>query len=101
VTAADGDTEGTPVAILEAQASGIPVVSTLHAGNPEIVDDGRSGFLVRERDVDSLAEKLFVLRENPSLRAEMGCAGRSIVTGRHDIRVLNRRLLEIYEKLAS
>jgi colanic acid/amylovoran biosynthesis glycosyltransferase len=100
VTAPDGDVEGTPTVILEAQASGVPVVSTIHAGTPEIVDDGKSAFLVPERDVEGLAAKLVDLWQSPSLRAEMGCAGRAIVEGRHDIRVLNRRLEAIYQRLA-
>ena len=101
VTAADGDAEGTPVAILEAQASGLPVVSTRHAGIPEIVDDGRSGFLVPEGSVQDLAESLARLSESPSLRQSMGNAGRAIVTERHDISKLNRELIRIYEGLVT
>ena len=51
VTAADGDQEGTPVSLMEAQAAGLPVLSTTHSGIPEVVLDGASGFLVSERDV--------------------------------------------------
>src|SRR5439155_1881807 len=50
-----GDSEGTPVAILEAGAAGIPVVSTRHAGIVDIVRDGETGYLVDERDIDSMA----------------------------------------------
>jgi colanic acid/amylovoran biosynthesis glycosyltransferase len=99
VTAVDGDAEGTPVAILEAQSCGIPVVSTLHAGIPEVVDDGRSGFLVPEADVAAMAARIEQLSESRSRREEMGMAGRAIVTEKHDIRKLNQKLLEIYQSL--
>ena len=53
---ASGDTEGTPVAILEAGAAGLPVVSTKHAGISEAVIHGKTGFLVDEGDIDAMAE---------------------------------------------
>jgi Glycosyltransferase len=99
VTALDGDAEGTPMAILEAQSFGIPVVSTLHAGIPEVVDDGCSGFLVPEGDAAAMAERIRQLGESASLRREMGQAGRSIVTEKHDISKLNQELLRIYQSL--
>lgn len=99
VTAPDGDAEGTPVAILEAQACARPVVATRHAGIPEIVADGESGFLARERNPPEMADHLERLAESPARRETMGIAGRAIVTGNHDIRQLNRGLLGIYEQL--
>jgi colanic acid/amylovoran biosynthesis glycosyltransferase len=101
VTAVDGDAEGTPVVILEAQSCEIPVVSTLHAGIPEIVDDGRSGLLVSERDFSAMAARLDELSQSSALRREMGQTGRSIVTEKHDISKLNRELLAIYEALIA
>ena len=58
VTAADGDQEGIPVSLMEAMASGVPCLSTVHSGIPELIEDGQSGWLVPERDVDALADKL-------------------------------------------
>jgi colanic acid/amylovoran biosynthesis glycosyltransferase len=75
VTSAMGDTEGSPVAILEAQNYSIPVVSSYHAGIPEIVIDGKTAFLCPERDVDCLANKLETLLKNAQLRLKMGLAG--------------------------
>jgi glycosyltransferase involved in cell wall biosynthesis len=74
--AADGDSEGTPVAILEASSCGLPVVSTLHAGIIEAVRDGESGFLVDEGDVDGMAAHMLRLVREPELAAKMGAAGR-------------------------
>ena len=56
VTAENGDEEGIPGVIMEAFAIGLPVVSTFHAGIPEVVRDGVSGFLVSQKDVDAMAE---------------------------------------------
>ncbi|POT59595.1 colanic acid biosynthesis glycosyltransferase WcaL [Citrobacter amalonaticus] len=58
VTGADGDMEGIPVALMEAMAVGIPVVSTVHSGIPELVDAGQSGWLVPENDAQALAAQL-------------------------------------------
>lgn len=58
VTGADGDMEGIPVALMEAMAVGIPVVSTLHSGIPELVEADKSGWLVPENDARALAQRL-------------------------------------------
>lgn len=55
VTAANGDMEGIPVALMEAMASGLPVVSTFHSGIPELITDGKSGWLCSERDSEGIA----------------------------------------------
>lgn len=74
-----GDEEGLPVAILEAMAHAMPVVSTRHAGIPEMVEEGTTGFLVDEGDVEAMAERLARLADDPSLRRRMGAAGRARV----------------------
>ena len=101
VEAPDGDVEGTPVAILEASASGIPVVATRHAGIPEIVTDGESGFLAEERDVDGLAGYIARLSESAALRERMGNAGKAIVAEKHDMRRLNVELLALYREVCG
>jgi len=74
-TASDGDKEGTPVVLLEAQAEGLPVITTEHAGNAEIVIDGKTGFVIPEGDVNSIVEKLEILINNRELRLTMGEEG--------------------------
>jgi glycosyltransferase involved in cell wall biosynthesis len=70
-----GDEEGLPVSILEALAQGLPVVSTFHAGIPEVVEEGVTGYLVSEGDSAGMAERLVGLARNPDLRQRMGLAG--------------------------
>jgi glycosyltransferase involved in cell wall biosynthesis len=79
VEASTGDSEGTPVGILEACASGLPVVSTRHAGIPDVVREGETGFLVDEHDVDAMAERMHRLANNAELAGEMGRAARAHV----------------------
>lgn len=71
-----GDKEGTPVGVMEAMMSGLPVIATRHAGIGEVVQDGLSGFLCEERDVASMAASMMRLASAPALAREMGLAGR-------------------------
>lgn len=96
VTASNGDKEGQGLVLQESQAMGLPVLSTLHNGIPDGVLDGKSGFLVPERDVDALAEKLSYLLAHPQSWAEMGRVGRAYVEKHYDIDKLNDQLVEIY-----
>ncbi len=74
-----GDSEGMPVAILEAMAHGLPVVSTQHAGIPEAVCEGETGILVAEMDVDGMADAIGLLAADRPLREKMGTAGHARV----------------------
>ncbi|WP_049935931.1 glycosyltransferase [Haloplanus natans] len=96
VTARSGDEEGTPTVLLEAQARGLPIVSTYHSGIPEIVADGRSGLLAPERDVDALARKLRTLFDHPELWSEMGRNGRRYVEEVHSVDTVTERLERLY-----
>ena len=76
---ASGDSEGTPVAILEAGAAGLPVVSTKHAGISEVVIHGETGFLVEEGDVDAMSDHIYQLLLDPNLATDMGQKARAHV----------------------
>jgi len=95
VTARNGDQEGIPVAIMEAMGRGLPVISTIHTGIPELVEDGRSGYLVAERAAKALSDAIARLIGDVHLRKTLGARGREIVAAQHDIRSLNRRLVEL------
>lgn len=74
--ASDGDSEGAPVALIEAAATGIPVVATRHAGIPEIVLDGKTGLLVGEREVEGFALRMAELLRSPEHAGALGAAAR-------------------------
>ena len=80
VVAPSGDCEGTPVSILEAGATGLPVVSTRHAGIPDVVLEGQTGFLVDEGDSSGMAERMIQLAEQPELARILGSAAREHIT---------------------
>lgn len=101
VTASDGDMEGQGLVLQEAQGCALPVVSTLHNGIPEGVRDGETGFLVAERDPGALAAAISRLLANSALRERMGRAGRAFVSAAYDTPVLTKRLIELYERIAS
>lgn len=100
VTAMNGDTEGgSPVAITEAQATGMPVLSTYHADIPEVVIDGETGLLSQERDIDGLAKNLEYLVSHPELWETMGKRAREHVERKFNLRKQISRLEEIYSQL--
>ena len=76
IVAQNGDSEGTPVAVLEAAAAGLPVISTIHAGIPDVVIDGETGLLVEEHDVDGMAYNMIKLLDNIQLAKKLGAAGK-------------------------
>ncbi len=95
---ADGNQEGTPYTLFEAQAIGLPVISTYHSGIPEIVKDGETGFLVKEKDIKGIEEKLSFLIEDPTLRKEMGERGREFMKNFSLVKRIER-LEKIYQRL--
>ena len=99
ITAQDGDQEGIPNALKEAMAIGLPVIGTRSGGIPELITDGVSGFLVPERDVDALAERITYLIGNPEIWPAMGRAGRVMVEEHYDINKLSGELVDIYQNL--
>ena len=80
-----GDAEGTPVAILEAGAAGLPVVSTTHAGIRDAVIDGETGFLVEERDIDGMAEAMIRVLSDKDLCRNMGERAREHICTNYNI----------------
>jgi colanic acid/amylovoran biosynthesis glycosyltransferase len=83
----------------EAQAMGLPVVCTRHSGIPEGILDGKSGFLVPERDVDALADRLADVISRPEAWPEMGRQGRAFVEAEYDLNKRNDALVELYLQL--
>ncbi len=96
-TARDGDEEGTPLSLSEAQASGLPVVSTRHSGIPEVVCDGRSGILVEPGDANALAAALVEMVAAHDTWPRLGAAGRMHVESTFGVPVSTRQLLAAYD----
>jgi colanic acid/amylovoran biosynthesis glycosyltransferase len=92
VTAADGDQEGIPVTLMEAMACGLPVVSTVHSGIPELVANEATGLLVPERDVPALADALDRLIADPGLGRGLAENARRFVAAEFNAEVQNRAL---------
>ncbi len=83
----------------EAQACELPVIASRIGGLPEGLVDGETGFLVPEKDSQTLSVRICQLLEDEALRARMGKAGRDFVLDRYDNKLLTSKLLGIYEEM--
>ncbi|WHQ76681.1 glycosyltransferase [Pantoea sp. Lij88] len=98
-TAADGDMEGIPVALMEAMAVGLPVVSTFHSGIPELIENNVSGWLVEEDDPEALAETLLKLSQGEVDVAPVVAAARHKVETEFNQHIAYGELAQILERL--
>ncbi|GBR03782.1 glycosyltransferase [Acetobacter oeni LMG 21952] len=97
IVARSGDMEGLPIVLLEAQASGVPVVTSASGGTTEGIIDGETGFAFAEKDVDALARSLIAILEDDALADRFGTAARKYVERAHDIRLCTNRLETVYD----
>jgi colanic acid/amylovoran biosynthesis glycosyltransferase len=100
VQAVSGDMEGTPLAVLEAMASGIPVVATRHAGIADVVEHEKHGLLCDEHDVEAMAMNLVLVARDPRLAGELGRAGRAKAEREHRVEDSIAGLQAILERVA-
>jgi glycosyltransferase involved in cell wall biosynthesis len=96
IVARDGDTEGIPNALIEALASGVPVVSTRVSGIPELVHDGVTGLLTDPEDVEGLRRAIERTLADPEAAQARAEAGRRLVEREFDIELAGRRLVELF-----
>ena len=101
VTAANGDSEGLPTVFAEAQAMGVPVVSTTHGGIPEIILDGVNGLLVPERDYMSLAEAITSLLGDDALWQRFHQAAIGNIAQFFDLGIQTGLLEDIYSRVVT
>lgn len=100
-TAAGGDAEGTPTALIEAGALGLPCISTRHAGIPEVVSDEKTGLLVDENGHADAADALVRLAEDSDLRARLGVAAREKIQNEFSISKVITSIESGYDALSN
>lgn len=76
ITPDSGDMEGTPLAILEASVAGLPVISTKHAGIPDVIIDGETGLLCEEHDIKQMTKNMLFILDHPNKAKTMGEKGK-------------------------
>jgi glycosyltransferase involved in cell wall biosynthesis len=99
VTAENGDAEGLPIVILEAQACGVPVVTSARGGAREGIIDGVTGFAFKEKDVADLSNRLLLLLQDARKAASMGRSGRRNMEEKFDLRSCTESLEHLYDTL--
>jgi glycosyltransferase involved in cell wall biosynthesis len=95
------DTEGLPLAVPEAMATGLPVVATAVGGIPTVVEEGRTGFLVPTGDADALRDRLARLRADPPMARACGERGRRTAVARFSSERMQRDYAELYRRLLA
>ncbi len=93
--------EGLPMAVLEAMAAGLSIITTPVGGIPEVIEDGYNGFLVAPGDRRSLSDKLFLLLRDVKLRNTMGRRNYEIIKQKLDVQLYVKKLLMLYQVLVS
>jgi glycosyltransferase involved in cell wall biosynthesis len=96
VLLADGVTEGLGVPLLEAEASGLPIVATNVGGIPDAVENGQQGFLVQPADAKALADRILHLSTDAELRQRMGLSGLTKVRNEFNVDVQAKKLSNFY-----
>ena len=90
-----GAGEAAPVAVMEAMSCGLPVVCSIIGGTADMITDGVDGFLVKQGDIDAIAERLITLGKDLPLRKKLGRAARERAELNFDCRPLAKKLLEL------
>ena len=96
VTSSKGDQEGIPTVITEAMATGLPVISTYHAGIPELIQDGVNGFLVKEKDIDGYIN---IMIKALSTDQEISHNAFNKVKLEFNLELQSKKLVELYKKI--
>ena len=95
-----GSGEAAPVSVMEAMACGLPVVCSKIGGTADMIADGESGYLVPQKDVAAISDRLFVLASDLTLRARIGSAARHQAVNVFDCKMLAGRMQALIETTA-
>jgi glycosyltransferase involved in cell wall biosynthesis len=90
-----------PFAVLEALATGLPVVTTWVGGIPETIESGKNGFLVEPFNVQQFADHILYLLEHPAEAAEMGRQARKTIVEQYDWRIVVKDAMKVYDEVLS
>ncbi|MBF4983623.1 glycosyltransferase family 4 protein [Nonlabens mediterrranea] len=101
ITADSGDMEGTPLAVLEASAAGVPVISTFHAGIPDVILHEKTGLLCEEHDVTKMASYMEQLLQDESKAIQYGKASQKRIKEKFTLKRHLDSLDKVFEKLIS
>jgi glycosyltransferase involved in cell wall biosynthesis len=99
--ALSSDWEGNPLSVIEAMAAGLPTVSTAAGGVPELIENGKEGFVVPLGDLDGLAESMTFLLNHKEVRQTMGAAAARRARNQFDVSVMIKAYEQLYETLPS
>jgi len=91
--------EGFPLVVAEAMASGLPIVATNCSSLPELVDEGRGGFLCEQGDARAFAQKINLLAESVELRREMGTYNRAKVERQFKLETMVREYRSLFNEV--
>jgi glycosyltransferase involved in cell wall biosynthesis len=90
-----------PLAVLEAMAAGLPVVATAVGGLPNLIQDGKTGFLVPSGDENAMRDRLTALRDDLATARAVGERGRTLARARYSREQMVRRYLTLYAQLGA
>ncbi|UCD26352.1 MAG: glycosyltransferase family 4 protein [Candidatus Bathyarchaeota archaeon] len=93
--------ENFPFAILEAQSTGLPVISTKVGGIPEFLRENKNGFLVEPGDPEQLAQKIMTLLKDPELAEELGKCGRNLVEEKFAWPLITNQVVDLYQRISN
>jgi glycosyltransferase involved in cell wall biosynthesis len=101
VFALSSDWEGNPLSVIEAMASGLPIVSTAVGGVPDLFESGKEGFLVQPGDVQGFSNSMAYLSSNREVRLSMGMAAARRARESYDVSMMVQAYEELYEDLVN
>ena len=101
IFALSSDYEGNPLSVIEAMAAGLPTVSTAVGGVPELLQNGKEGFIVQPGHPEELSEAMMILLGDPHLRRRMGAAAAARAKEKFDVSAMVRAYEELYDEIET